>query len=292
MLEINNLTKRFDKFVVFDNISLKIADGSIFGLVGINGAGKSTLLRCIAGVYHPEQGEIFFNSQPIYENIAVKKDFFFLPDEPYASVYMTGKKLESIYSSYYHEFDHALYDEILKMFQIDKNKKINTFSKGMKRRLYLALAFACKPKLLMLDEAFDGLDPLARLELKNILIKKVEEDNLTVIISSHSLRELEDICDSYALLDNKNIKSSGFISDEMEACFKVQMAFSEKKNREDFAFVNPLSVEINGRIVTLVIRGKREEYDEKFKLLNPLIIDDLPLNFEDFFISNVQEEKK
>ena len=206
MLEINNLTKRFDKFVVFDNISLKIADGSIFGLVGINGAGKSTLLRCIAGVYHPEQGEIFFNSQPVYENIAVKKDFFFLPDEPYASVYMTGIKLESIYSSYYHEFDHALYDEILKMFQIDKSKKINTFSKGMKRRLYLALAFACKPKLLMLDEAFDGLDPLARLELKKILIKKVEEENLTVIISSHSLRELEDICDSYALLDDPGIQ--------------------------------------------------------------------------------------
>lgn len=290
MITIEHLKKCFGSYVVFENVSLSIEQGSIFGLVGINGAGKSTLLRCISGVYAPEEGRILLDDEIVYDNSKVKENIMFVPDEPFASVYTKGTDLESTYSSYYPSFDHGLFNELLNDFQIDKNKRINTFSKGMKRRLYLALAFAVKPKILLLDEAFDGLDPAVRLKVKKILIKAVEEDKMTTIISSHALRELEDICDSYAILDNKHIISSGMLGENVNACFKVQMAFQEVKNKNDFAYLNPISCEIEGRVVTLVIRGKREDYQTLLEKNNPLFIDDLELNFEDFFISNVEDK--
>ena len=290
MITIEHLKKCFGSYVVFENVSLSIDQGSIFGLVGINGAGKSTLLRCISGVYASEEGKILLDGEVVYDNSKVKENIMFVPDEPFASVYTKGTDLESTYSSYYPSFDRGLFNELLNDFQIDKNKRISTFSKGMKRRLYLALAFAVKPKILLLDEAFDGLDPAVRLKVKKILIKAVEEDKMTTIISSHALRELEDICDSYAILDNKHIISSGMLGENVNACFKVQMAFQEVKNKNDFAYLNPISCEIAGRVVTLVIRGKREDYQALLEKNNPLFIDDLELNFEDFFISNVEDK--
>lgn len=291
MIDVFNAKKQFDDYVVFENVNLKIKDGSIFGLVGINGAGKSTLLRSIAGVYCLDEGTIFLDNQIIYENPKVKGDIMFLPDEPFKDLYVTGNKLKNMYKIFYTNFDDRIFNELMGIFKLSPKKRIVSFSKGMRRRLFLALAFAVKPKVLLLDEAFDGLDPLARLRLKKKMVEYVEEFNLTIIISSHSLRELEDICDSYAILDQKHIISSGVLEDNVSKYCKLQLAFNKEMGKNDFAFLKPLSLDIKKRVVNIVFEGTLEQYFEQINKLNPLFIDELPLNFEDFFISNVKEDE-
>ena len=289
-LELKNVKKSFDEKIVLENINLEINEGAIFGLVGINGAGKSTLLRCIGGVYAVDEGEILLNDEKIFENSKIKQNIFFLPDEPYSSMNVTATSIFNFYKSYYPNINRILFYDLLKKFEINPKSKILKFSKGMKRRLYIALAFAIKPKILLLDEAFDGLDPLARLELKNGLIELVEQNNMIIIISSHSLRELEDICDSFAILDNKQIKTTGSFEDEIDSYYKVQLAFDQKITKEDFANFNVISITITSKFATLVCKGNYEEDLEKFKKLNPKVIDRIELNFEDFFISLVNKE--
>ena len=210
MIEIRNLCKSFKDKEVLRNLNVTIKDGEVFGLVGINGAGKSTLLRLISGIYKADSGYVLVDDVDAYENEDIKKHFFFLPDEPYYGTNTTPRSLVEIYKTFY-PLDERKYFNYLDYFKLPVDKKMNNFSKGMKRQVFVSLALAIKPKYLLLDEAFDGLDPLARLACKRAIIELVEEKQTTVIISSHSLRELEDICDSYGLLDNMEISSSGDI---------------------------------------------------------------------------------
>lgn len=290
MIEIKSAKKRFGDHVVFENLSIEIQEGTIFGLVGINGSGKSTLLRSISGVYALDEGEILIDGENVYENINAKSKIFFLPDEPYTTLSVTGEKLKSTYQVYYPNFDEKVFYDVLNMFEISPKKRIATFSKGMRRRLFLALAFSIQPKILLLDEAFDGLDPLARLKLKEKLVEIVENNHMIVIISSHSLRELEDICDQYAILDNKNFISYGNLGNNLSKYKKYQIAFNTAHSKEEFDHFHPLSITISGRIITMIIFEEENTRDEIEKM-NPILLDELPLNFEDFFISNVKGEK-
>ena len=199
MISITNLCKSFGPKVVLANLNLQINDGQVLGLVGINGAGKSTLLRTLCGVYKADVGEILVDGKPSYENEQVKKDFFFLPDEPFYDQNSTPASILALYCSQY-DVDKDKYHEYLEHFKINPKEKLNKFSKGMKRQTFISLALAIHPKYLVLDEAFDGLDPLARLMFKRELIDMISDYHSTVIISSHSLRELEDICDSFAII--------------------------------------------------------------------------------------------
>ena len=192
MIEVKGLKKGYDKKAVLVDMNLRVQSGAVFGLVGINGAGKSTLLRTLAGVLKADAGEVLFDGEKVYENVAVKREIFFLPDDPYYDTNVTAEGLADLYRAFY-EFDEAVFDGFVTEFSLEKNKPIRNFSKGMKRQVFVALALACRPKYLLLDEAFDGLDPLARLIFKRGLIELVEEKGSTVVISSHSLRELEDI---------------------------------------------------------------------------------------------------
>lgn len=285
MISIKNIKKAFDH-PVLDDLNLDIEEGTVFGLVGINGAGKSTLLKIMAGIMKPESGAVYYDEQPVYENIEVKKEIFLLPDDPFYSRNTTPENLIHLYKAFY-TLDEKKYFEYLNTFQIPVKKSMYNFSKGMKRQVFVALALAIKPKYLFLDEAFDGLDPLARLTLKRELLKVQEENNMTVVISSHSLRELEDICDSYGLLDAKKISSSGSISEHLEEYHKYMIAFQEEPKKEDFD-IPFITYKQDKRIITVVVKN---EYDEMVKLMekhHPLVLDEIKIDFEELFIIEVE----
>ncbi len=286
MIKIINLSKSFSDKQVLKDLNLEIEEGKIFGLVGINGAGKSTLLRLISGIYQADQGSIIIDGEEVYENENIKNKIFFLPDEPYYSANTTPLSLIDLYQTFY-DFDINEYLNYLKYFALPLKKSMHNFSKGMKRQVFISLALSIKPKYLLLDEAFDGLDPLARLTFKRTLIDLVANNDTTVIISSHSLRELEDICDSYGLIDNMTITSSGDINETLEQLHKYQVAFEYIPNREDFD-MSFISYHQDSRIIKVVVRDDFKIFEAKIKKFNPLLIDEIKIDFEELFIIQVE----
>lgn len=287
MISITNLCKSFGPKVVLANLNLQINDGQVLGLVGINGAGKSTLLRTLCGVYKADVGEILVDGKPSYENEQVKKDFFFLPDEPFYDQNSTPASILALYCSQY-DVDKDKYHEYLEHFKINPKEKLNKFSKGMKRQTFISLALAIHPKYLVLDEAFDGLDPLARLMFKRELVDMISDYHSTVIISSHSLRELEDICDSFALLNNNHIVSNGNLTEALDELHKYQIAFKEVVTKDIFPNVYK-SYSSDGRVVKIITSLTIDELNKKLKDLNPVFIDELPVDFEEMFEAVVEE---
>ena len=287
MISITNLCKSFGPKVVLANLNLQINDGQVLGLVGINGAGKSTLLRTLCGVYKADVGEILVDGKPSYENEQVKKDFFFLPDEPFYDQNSTPASILALYRSQY-DVDKDKYHEYLEHFKINPKEKLNKFSKGMKRQTFISLALAIHPKYLVLDEAFDGLDPLARLMFKRELVDMISDYHSTVIISSHSLRELEDICDSFALLNNNHIVSNGNLTEALDELHKYQIAFKEVITKDIFPNVYK-TYSSDGRVVKIITSLTIDELNEKLKDLNPVFIDELPVDFEEMFEAIVEE---
>lgn len=283
MLEIKNVTKAFKDKSVLDNVSLNIDHGSIFGLVGVNGAGKSTLLRSVAGIYSLDDGLVLFEGLDTHVDVEIRKRIFLVSDDPYYPYGSSIKSLKMFYKSFY-DFDEEVYQKYLNLFKLSETDNISNFSKGMKRQALLLIALACKPELLLLDEAFDGLDPIVRVHIKNALSDLIEDNNSLIIISSHNLKELEDICDSYGILENGHIETYGDLLESKANINKYQLAFKEEIDIELFKGFDVLYKNMEGRIITLVIRGNREEVSEKLEAFNPLILDVLNVNFEELFI--------
>ena len=283
MLEINKVVKGFDEKKVLDGVNLTISGGSIFGLVGVNGAGKTTLLRCISGIYRTEYGNILFDGRDTYKDEEIRRDIFFANDDPYYPLSSSIRSLKEFYASFY-PLDEEMYQKTLKLFGLDENQQINTFSKGMKRQTMLLFALSIKPKLLLLDEAFDGLDPLVRYNLKKALYDFIEENNSTIIISSHNLKELEDICDTYGILENGKIMTYGDLLESKQNINKYQLAFTEPIEDSVFDQFNVLHMHKEGSVYSLVIKGNREDTVSKLQELNPVILDTLAVNFEELFI--------
>lgn len=283
MLEIKNVTKAFKDKSVLDGVSLNIDHGSIFGLVGVNGAGKSTLLRSIAGIYSLDDGLVLFEGLDTHIDVEIRKRIFLVSDDPYYPYGSSIKSLKMFYKSFY-DFDEEIYQKYLNLFKLSETDNISNFSKGMKRQALLLIALACKPELLLLDEAFDGLDPIVRVHIKNALSDLIEDNNSLIIISSHNLKELEDICDSYGILENGHIETYGDLLESKANINKYQLAFKEEVDIEMFKGFDVLYKNMEGRIVTLVIKGNREDVSKKLEALNPLILDVLNVNFEELFI--------
>lgn len=283
MLEIKNVTKAFKDKSVLDDVSLNIDHGSIFGLVGVNGAGKSTLLRSVAGIYSLDDGLVLFEGLDTHIDVEIRKRIFLVSDDPYYPYGSSIKSLKMFYKSFY-DFDEEIYQKYLNLFKLSETDNISNFSKGMKRQALLLIALACKPDLLLLDEAFDGLDPIVRVHIKNALSDLIEDNNSLIIISSHNLKELEDICDSYGILENGHIETYGDLLESKANINKYQLAFKEEVDIELFKDFDVLYKNMEGRIITLVIRGNREEVSEKLETFNPLILDVLNVNFEELFI--------
>ena len=283
MLKIEGLYKAFKDKKVLEGLDLVLNEGSIFGLVGVNGAGKSTLLRCIAGIYEADHVSVLFNGEDTFKNPAVRKDIFFVSDEPYYPIAANIRTMKEFYSSFY-DVDMKTYSEVLNLFHLDDTKPISSFSKGMKRQASLLFALSIAPKLLLLDEAFDGLDPIVRHDLKRMLYELIEEQKATIIISSHNLKELEDICDSYGILENGRIASYGDLLESKANLNKYQLAFASPIDESVFDAFDILYSRKEGSVYSFVIRGDRQQVEEKLQKLDPLILDTLPVNFEELFI--------
>ena len=284
MIEIQGLKKSYGTKLVLDGVHLTVPDGAKFGLVGINGAGKSTLLRLIADVLRPDEGSILLDGECVTGNAKKREELFFLPDDPYYASGTTIAKLIDLYRTFY-PFDRALFDKYASIFGLQLLTPIRNFSKGMKRQAFAALALACRPRYLLLDEAFDGLDPLARLELKRGLI---EQEDCTVLISSHSLRELEDICSGFALLDGGTIADAGDIHDALGKVHKFQFALEREVRREDIPF-ECLSFEAEGRVAKIIVRGDAENLMRMLEALHPLFVEEIAVDFEELFLCEVQK---
>ncbi len=291
VIKIKNLSHSFGEKKVLENIDLQIPNGCILGVVGINGAGKSTLLRLMCGVYEPEDGSIAYD-EGLPSLPDVREKIFFLPDDPYYTANATCRSVVEMYKVFYPQMDMGVYEQFMEKFKLDQKKHIRNFSKGMKRQFYIALALAVKPKYLLLDEAFDGLDPLARKYFKEAIIQYVEKEDTTVVISSHSLRELESFCDSFVLIDNKSVKACGSIAEKVESMCKFQLAFLQEINREMFSSLPAASIEQNGKFVQIVLRCNAQKGKELIDSLpvKPAVFEEMQMNFEEVFINEVEGE--
>ena len=290
MIEIKNVSYSYGEKNVLNNVDLTLKEGSIMGLVGINGAGKTTLLRLVSGVYAPVEGQVLIDGVDNRDE-RTRAELFFLPDDPYFTSHTTGKDLFEMYKVFYPNIDKDVFARHLEIFKLDKKKPIRNFSKGMRRQLFVALALAVRPKYLLLDEAFDGLDPLARLAFKKAVNDAVEESGMSVIISSHSLRELEDFCDSYALIDKTTVSSSGDIAERVNSFCKFQLAFSDDKGEEIFKDLPVVAVEKSGRFFRVVLRGDAKKMLLGLQALSPLIVEQMDMDFEEMFIHEVEERR-
>ena len=287
MIEIRNMSHTLGNKIILKEINLDVPDNTILGIVGINGAGKSTLLRLLSGVYLPDDGCILYDGK----NPAVpetRKNIFFLPDDPYYTAFMTPSSLFEYYKAFYPNAEQALYDALLTTYKVKLNGKMRNFSKGMRRQVFIALSLAIKPRYLLLDEAFDGLDPLSRKVFKDAIISLVEEGHTTVLISSHSLRELEDFCDRFILIDDNQIKTQGDIAAHVGSMCKFELAFTEAVSEDAFASLPIVSLTIKNRFVQIVLKGESDEMRERLTQLSPAVIDEMPLDFEEAFIHDVR----
>lgn len=287
MLKITNLTKGFEKKEVLRGLDLTVGDGSIFGLVGVNGAGKSTLLRLIAGVYEPEGGSIGLDGRDTYTDMQAKKKIAYVSDDAYFPISASIRSMRLFYESLY-DFDADAFEKYLKLFELDSSGLISNFSKGMKRKTSLLFALSIHPKLLLLDEAYDGLEPIARLRFKRALTDLLEDEQISVIIASHNLKELEDICDSFGILSDGKIIDYGDLNESRENIGKYQLAFMKEPDRSLFRNFDVLHYEQEGQVCKVVIRGEPEKVRTQLENLNPVLINALPVSFEELFIYEVE----
>lgn len=288
MIQLIQVSKRFGATHVLDQVDWTVKKGSVFGLVGPNGAGKSTILRLISGVITPDEGEILLENQPIYDNPENKKRILFLADEPFFLHQATIDEMKDFYRIFYSSFNEEMYQRLLKNFPIPRGKKINDFSKGMKRQVGLILALSLNPDVLLLDESFDGLDPVMRLTLKRFIANEMESREMTVIISSHNLRELEDICDQIALIDNLKIVMSGEVDSIKNEFHKFQVGFSEPLKDDAFEEINIIHNEQIGNVYTIVAKGNFDQVKQVIESYNPVLLTELPLNLEEIFVYEME----
>jgi ABC-2 type transport system ATP-binding protein len=289
MIEINNVSKAFEDILAVDDVSVTMKEDTVFGLIGTNGAGKSTVLRMIAGVMKADKGTISVDGISVYDNIGAKERVFFIADEPYFFANSTAIEMEKYFSTIYKEFNKNDFYTYMENFGLDKKRKINTFSKGMKKQLALLCGICSRSKYLLCDETFDGLDPVMRQGIKSIFAKEMESRGLTPVIASHNLRELEDICDHVGLLHKGGVLLSKDLEDMKCNIQKVQCVFkdeeSEKKGLEGLQIMKE---EKRGSLYTLTVRGNREQTISHFSTVDTIFFEALPLSLEEIFISETE----
>ena len=285
MIEAKGVSKRFDDIKAIDNISIEIKEGSVFGLIGTNGAGKSTFLRMMAGILKCDEGEMLIDGMPIFENVDAKKLFFYISDEQHFMQSATPEDMLNFYAGIYENYNKARFYELIDRFELGKNRKINTFSKGMKKQLSIILGICAETKYLYCDETFDGLDPVMRQAVKSMFAAEMEDRDFTPIIASHNLRELEDICDHVGLLHKGGVILSKELADMKANIHKVQCVLKDVSTEEAFDGIEILNLETRGSLCTLTARGEREAILSKINETEPIFVEALPLSLEEIFIS-------
>lgn len=289
MISIEHVTKKFGEICALNQIDAQICENSIFGLVGTNGAGKSTLLRVISGVLRPEEGEVKIDKMPVWETPAAKRKLCFLPDTAYFFPNATAEGMRDYYSVLYPQFDGERFEALLEQFNLDPHRKIQTFSKGMKKQVSVLLGICTNTEYLLCDETFDGLDPVMRQAVKSLFASEILNRTFTPVIASHSLREIEDICDHVGLLHRGGILFSRDLDEMKLDIHKVQCVIPDPVKEEELLLeMEVLQHSKRGSLLTVVVRGSEEEIQRKIQEKQPLFSEILPLTLEEIFISETE----
>lgn len=288
MIELENLVMEFDGKRALDGVSLSIPDGRAFGLLGSNGAGKSTLLRLLSGVYRPGGGTIRIDGEAVYDNVPVKEKICFINDETVQFTSYTLLQLKNYYKRFYRTFSEEKFERLHSVLNLPMKKRLSSFSKGMKRQAIVICALACCTKYVFLDEAFDGLDPTMRIIVKNMMIDAMLDGGATMILSSHNLKEVQEFCDTAALLHNGKIVFCRELDSVMGNIRKVQTAFDAPCAREDFPELEILHFESVGSVIHVIVRGTEEEIRAAFGKHNPKMLDLVPLTLDEIFIYEME----
>ncbi|UZP05022.1 ABC transporter ATP-binding protein [Clostridium botulinum] len=291
MIQVNNLSFKIDDKEILNDINLNINEGKIFGIIGPNGVGKSTLLRCLSGIYKTSEGEVKYDDENVYDNPKVKENIGFVADENTFFYNFKVKEVLKYYEYAYKNFDINRFNELNEIFKLPLNKFVFQFSKGMKMRLSLALAFSIKAKYLILDEPTSGLDPIVKNKLLKIFIDEVANNNSTIIISSHHLGELERICDEVAILDEGKVSYKNSIESMKNKIKKIQVAFDKPTYEEDLNLKGIFKISKVGRVFTIITDQYDEEFRKALNKFNPLFMEEIDLSLEDIFIYKVDKEE-
>ena len=278
MLEMKHVTKCFDGFKALDDLNLTVPKGSIYGLVGPNGAGKSTAIRILTGVYRPTEGEVSMEGMAIYENPMTKQRIGYIPDDIFYFPSATLEDMRKYYRGMYPKFDDALFERLYEVFNLPKKGQIRRFSKGMQKQAAFQLTIACRPDVMILDEPVDGLDPVMRRQVWSLILSDVAQYETTVLISSHNLRELEDVCDHVGIMDHGKMLIERSLADMQGATCKLQIVGDAPEGLQILHESN------SGRLKTLVVRGATEDIIARTQAVNPTYFDVLPLSLEEIFI--------
>lgn len=283
MIEVKNISKKFEDFVALSDVSCRIAGGCIYGMVGSNGAGKSTFLRTITGVYKPDSGEALIDGEPVYDNPKIKDNMVYVADDLFFLSGANMNKMAKFYADIYSKFDYEYYEKLTQKFGLDPKKSIINFSKGMKRQAAIILALSTRAKYLFFDETFDGLDPVMRQLVKQLIYNEVVENDATAIITSHSLRELEDICDHLTLLHKGGLVLDSDVFDLKTNQFKIQVAFGDEYGKERFEGIKYTQFKKVGSVTNLIVNDNRQAVVAKLEAMNPKLLEVLPLTLEEIF---------
>ena len=278
MLELKNVTKTFGSFKALEDLTLTVPKGAVYGLVGPNGAGKSTAIRHLTGIYRPDCGTITVDGRPVYENPEVKETIGYIPDDIFFFSSATLEDMRKFYAGMYPKFDNDLFDRLKDIFRLPEKTPIRRYSKGMQKQAAFQLTLCCRPDVLILDEPVDGLDPVMRRQVMSLILSDVAERGTTVLISSHNLRELEDVCDHVGIMDHGHMLLEKSLADMQGTTHKLQIVGDIP------AGLDIVHESSSGRLKTLIVRGQAWEIEEKAKAAEPAYYDVLPLSLEEIFI--------
>lgn len=289
MIEIKNLSKAFDKNFALKKLNFQVGDGSVFALVGSNGSGKSTLLRTVSGVYEPTAGEVLVDGKPIFENPQLKDKVYFVADVPFFYNGTTLDNASNLLSKIYSGWSEETYLRLCSIFPIDRRGKLINMSKGMQRQASLILALSAKPKYLLLDEIFDGLDPVIRRLVKQLIISDVSDRGMSVIIASHNMRELEDICDHIAFLHRGTLVAEDDVDEIKTQVHKFQAAFNKEFDQEKIiGGLELLGFKRSGNLISFTAKGNMEDIEKIIREQEPVFMEALPLTLEEIFMCEME----
>ena len=283
------LSKSFDREKALNTVELFVKSGTIHGLIGSNGAGKTTLLKVLTGIHKEDEGHVFYNDAPVFENISVKEKVIFIGDTPFFFSGFSLLQMAKHYKTIYKNWSDTRFKTLYEYFKIDPKKSLNEMSKGMRRQASFILAFSSKPDVLVLDEPFDGLDPIVRRQVKNIILQDMASYGLTVVLSSHNLLEMENICDAISIMHKGEILYTNNINQMKHTHCKLQVAFKELPDESFYKTLNVVQHSVQGRVITCIIEGDIENIEEKISKFDPLMYDILPITLDEMFAYEMGE---
>ena len=284
MLEAKNVVKTFDGFRALDSLNMTVPKGAVYGLVGPNGAGKSTIIRHLAGIYRQDSGEVLLDGQPVYENPAVKRRMTVIGDDWYYFPQANIREMARFFAGLYPAFSWERYEKLKQVFPLDEKMMLRRMSKGMQKQAAFWLAVCCMPEYLILDEPVDGLDPVMRRQVWSLLLGDVSERGTTVLVSSHNLRELEDVCDHVGIMDHGHVLLERSLSDLQDNTVKLQVAYAGVTEPMLPSELNILHRSHVGRVYTYIVRGSRAEILRRMEITEPILLESIPLTLEEIFI--------